>query len=82
LVGVVTDTKLFLAAQVSNAGSTERDHVITVPMDRPVQLRLVASGVTLTDSTGAAAGGADITVRVNSATANSTVVFTAAGLQQ
>jgi hypothetical protein len=63
LVGVVTDTKIFLGAQVSNTTATERDHLIPVPVDRPVWLRLVVKGLSLTDSTGAAAGGADIGVQ-------------------
>jgi len=82
MVGVVTDSKLFLSAPILSTGATGRTHALAVPVDRNVSLRLVAHGLTVATATAPNVdlSGTAVPVKVASGQPNTPLVFTVKGV--
>jgi hypothetical protein len=78
-IHIVTAKGLHYSAPIQSITATSRDHVITIPFDTAVNLRVLSAHFAVNDQAGAALSAAGTTVSTPSGMTPGLIVFTVTG---
>jgi hypothetical protein len=78
-IHVVTSKGIHYSAPIQSSSAVGRDHVITIPFDSPVSVRVLSAHFTVNDQSGKSFVSAGTTVTVPGGTTPATIGFTVAG---